>query len=333
MDLKTSYLGLELKNPLIVSASPLCQTLDNIRRMEESGAAAVVLHSLFEEQIMREEKELDKHLSQGTESFAESLTYFPAAGEFLYGPEAYLEHVRKAKKAVKIPVIASLNGRTVGSWMKYAKLIQQAGADALELNIYSVPSNSELTGPQVEDGVLDIVRAVKKTVTIPVAVKLSPFFSSLSSMARRLDGEGVDALVLFNRFYQPDIDLEEKEVVPRIHLSTAMDLRLPLRWVAILHGRVKAKLAATGGIHEASDALKAVLAGADAVQLCSTLYKNGLAHIGRVLKDMTDWMTKHEYASVGEMRGVLSLKKCPNAEAFERGVYVHAVKSDSSIMK
>ena len=271
MDLTTNYLGLKLRSPLVVSASPLSEDVDKIKRMEDAGAAAIVLYSLFEEQLRQDRLELNQHLQQGTESFAESLSYFPDAEEYRLGPEEYLKHVSAAKKATRIPIIASLNGSSTGGWTEYAKQIQKAGADALELNIYYIPTDMNLTGTEVELTYLEILKAVKAEVTIPVAVKLSPFFSNFANMAKRLDQAGADGLVLFNRFYQPDIELESLEVKPNILLSTPMAARLPLRWIALLHGRLQASLAATSGIHRASDALKMLMAGADVTMLCSTL--------------------------------------------------------------
>ena len=254
MDLTTHYLGLKLRSPLVISASPLSEDVDNIKRMEDAGASAVVLYSLFEEQLRQDRLELNQNLQQGTESFAESLTYFPDTEEYHLGPEEYLKHIADAKKATRIPIIASLNGSSVGGWTEYARQIQQAGADALELNIYYIPMDMDIPGGVVEDIYIDILRAVKANVTIPVAVKLSPFFSSFANMARRLDQAGANGLVLFNRFYQPDIELESLEVKPNILLSTPMAARLPMRWIALLYGRVKASLAASSGIHRGSDA-------------------------------------------------------------------------------
>jgi dihydroorotate dehydrogenase (fumarate) len=327
MDLTTTYLGLKLRNPLVLSASPLSEKLDNLKKAEAAGAAAVVLHSLFEEQIRSESAELDHHLEHGTESFAEALSYFPAASEYRLGPEDYLEHIAKAKAAVGIPVIASLNGAAVGGWTDYARKMEQAGADALELNIYYIPTDHDLTSVQVEQTYLDILRAVKSVVTVPVAVKLSPFFSSMANMACRLDAAGADGLVLFNRFYQPDINLETLEIEHSILLSTPQARRLPLRWVAILYGSVRADLAATSGIHNAGDAIKAIMAGAKVTMLCSVLYKQGFDQIRVILSDMARWMEEHEYESVTQMRGSLSQKNCPEPTAFERAQYMRAIST------
>ena len=325
MDLTTNYLGLKLRSPLVISASPLSEDVDNIRHMEDAGASAVVLYSLFEEQLRQDRLELNQNLQQGTESFAESLTYFPDAGEYHLGPEEYLKHIAAAKKATHIPIIASLNGSSVGGWTDYARQIQQAGADALELNIYYIPTDMDLGGDVVEDTYINILRAVKANVTIPVAVKLSPFFSNFANMAKRLDQAGANGLVLFNRFYQPDIELESLEVKPNILLSTPMAARLPLRWIALLYGRVKASLAATSGIHRGSDALKMLLAGADVTMLCSTLLRHGIPQIALIERDLKAWLEEHEYESVQQLKGSLSQKNCAEPAAFERAQYMKAL--------
>ena len=325
-DLSTTYLGLKLRSPLVVSASPLSRDLDGIRRLEEAGASAVVLYSLFEEQLRQEEVDLNYHLTAGTESFAESLTYFPQASEFHTGPEGYLKHIRKAKAAVKIPVIASLNGSTLGGWTKFAAEIERAGADAIECNVYYIPTDPTVSAAHIEQTYLDILQAVKAIVTIPVAIKLSPFFSNLSNMAYRLDEAGADALVLFNRFYQPDIDLEELEIRPNVLLSTPQALRLPLTWIGILHGRVKASLAATGGVHAAEDAVKLLMVGANVTMMCSSLMRHGIDHLRHVERELRDWMEAHEYESVAQMQGSMSQIKCSDPGAFERAQYMRAVK-------
>ncbi len=330
MDLKTSYLGMQLKNPIVPSASPLSHNVDSMKRLEDAGASAIVMYSLFEEQIAHEAEELDHYLAYGTESFAESLTYFPEAAEYNVGPDEYVDLVRKAKEALSIPVIGSLNGITSGGWIDYAKKIQEAGADALELNVYYIPTDPNLSGTDVEDRYLEVLHAVKRSVTIPVAIKLSPFFSSLAHLAHRLDLAGADGLVLFNRFYQPDIDLDELEVVPNVLLSTPHELRLPLRWVAILHGRVKASLAATTGIHTAEDVLKMTMAGADVTMMCSALLKHGPNHITEVLSTVRDWMVEHEYVSLEQMRGSMSQKSVADPSAFERANYMRALSSFST---
>ncbi|MGE5054933.1 MAG: dihydroorotate dehydrogenase-like protein [Acidobacteriota bacterium] len=326
MDLSTSYLGLNLATPLVASASPLSRDLDGVRRLEDAGASAVVLYSLFEEQLRQEEVDLDYHLHAGTESFAESITFFPQASEFHTGPEGYLKHIRKCKAAVKIPIIASLNGSTLGGWTKFAAEIEKAGADAIECNIYSIATDPMQSGADIEKMYLEIVQAVKATVTIPVAVKLSPFFSNLANMAQRLDQAGADALVLFNRFYQPDINLEELEIQPNVLLSTPQSLRLPLTWIGILFGRVKANLAATGGVHNAEDVVKLLMVGADVTMLCSSLMRHGINHVRHVQRELRDWMEEHEYESVRQMQGSMSQQKCPDPAAFERAQYMRAVK-------
>ena len=326
IDLSTTYLGLKLRTPLVASASPLSRDIDGIRRMEEAGASAIVLYSLFEEQLRLEEADLNYHLAVGTESFAESLTFFPQPNEFQTGPDGYLNLIRKAKASVKIPIIASLNGSTMGGWTKFATDIQRAGADAIECNIYSIPTDPQRPAHDIEQGYVDIVRAVKSAVTIPVAVKLSPFFSNFAYMAQRLDAAGVDGLVLFNRFYQPDVDLEELEIRPNVLLSTPQALRLPLTWIGILYGRVAASLAGTGGVHSAEDALKLLMVGADITMMCSSLMRHGINHLRHVERSLREWMDSHECESVAQIKGSMSQKKCPDPTAFERAQYMRAVK-------
>lgn len=327
MDLSTTYMGLELKNPLVPAAGPLTANIDSIRELEDSGAAAVVLHSLFEEQIAHEAEELAHLTTQGTESFAESLTYFPEAGDYRLGPDEYLEHIRKAKLAVDIPVIASLNGVTVGGWIDHAQKMEQAGADGLELNVYYIATDPTLHAPDVENRYVQILKAVKSHVKIPVAMKLSPFFSATAAMTKRLDEAGADALVLFNRFYQPDIDVDSLEVRPDLVLSTPHEMRLPLRWIAILCGHVKASLAATTGIASGRDVLKVVMAGADAAQVCSVLLRKGTGELGRMLHDIQTWMEEKEYESVRQMKGSMSQRACPDPAAFERANYMKTLNS------
>ena len=327
IDLSTTYLGLKLTSPLVVSASPLSRDVDGICRLEEAGASAVVLYSLFEEQLRQEEADLNYHLAAGTESFAESLTYFPQASEFHTGPDGYLNHIRKAKSSVKIPIIASLNGSTLGGWTKFAAEVQRAGADAIECNIYHIPTDPKITAADVEESYLEIVRAVKSTVTIPVAVKLSPFFSNFANMAQRFDEVGADGLVLFNRFYQPDLDLENLEVAPRLVLSTSHELRLPLRWVAILYGRLMADLAITTGVHTSEDVLKGLMAGAKVTMMASELLQNGVGRIKEVLSEIELWMDQHEYASVAQMIGSMSQQRCAEPAAFERANYLKILDS------
>ncbi len=325
-DLSTRYLGFKLNTPLVVSASPLSQELYGIRRLEDAGASAIVLYSLFEEQLRQEAQELEYHLSAGTESFAESLTYLPMRGEFHTGPEGYLNHIRKAKEAVAVPIIASLNGATLGGWTKYAKEIEEAGADAIECNIYSIPADMDVPGAEIEQRYVDILRAVKAAVRIPVAVKLGPFFSNMAHMAKQLENAGADGLVLFNRFYQPDIDLDELEIRPNVLLSTPQALRLPLTWIGILYGRIRLSLAATSGIHSAEDVIKLLLVGSDVTMLCSALLSKGVGHIREVERDLREWFDYHEYESVNQMQGSMAQLRCPDPGAFERAQYVRTVK-------
>ncbi len=325
MDLTTKYLGMKLRTPLVPSASPLSDGISNIRRMEDEGAAAVVLYSLFEEQLALEEDELQFQLTQGSESFAEALSYFPEPRDFSTGPEEYLNHIVRAKHAVDIPVIASLNGMSPGGWVEYATKIEEAGADALELNVYFVPTDTDLSGERVEQTYIDILKSVKSRVTIPVAIKIGPYFSNMAHMARKLDEAGADGLVLFNRFYQPDIDLASLEVRPNVLLSTPQALRLPLGWIAILHGRIRASMAATSGIHRAQDVLKMLMAGADVTMLCSVLIRKGVEEIRFIEREMRRWMEENEYESVEQMKGSMSQKKCADPAAFERAQYMRAV--------
>jgi dihydroorotate dehydrogenase (fumarate) len=326
IDLSTTYLGLKLRTPLVASASPLSQEIDSIRRLEDSGAAAVVLYSLFEEQLRQEELELEHRLNEGTHSFAEATTFFPQPEEFRLGPEGYLKHIDRAKKAVSIPVIASLNGSSPGGWTSYAKQIEAAGADALECNIYFLATDPELSSNDVEQRYIDIVAAVKSVVSIPVAVKIAPFFSNMANMAKRLDQAAADALVLFNRFYQPDINLEELEIQPNVLLSTPHALRLPLTWIGILYGRIRANLAATSGVHSHEDVIKLLMVGADVTMLCSTLLRNGIGHIRQIERGLVEWMREHEYSSVQQMKGSMSQIHCADPAAFERAQYMRAVK-------
>jgi dihydroorotate dehydrogenase (fumarate) len=329
IDLSTTYLGLNLKNPLVVSASPLCEDLDKIRLMEEAGASAVVLHSLFEEQINLESQVLDQYLSAGTESFAESLTYFPDMTSYNLGPEGYLEHIRKAKAAVSIPIIGSLNGVSTGGWIEYAKKIEEAGADALELNIFYISTDPQMTGDHVEKVYCELAANVKASVRIPVAVKLGLYFSSMPNMTWRLDQTGVDGLVLFNRFYQPDFDLEKLEVVPTLILSSSYELLIRLHWVAILYGHVRADLAVTGGVHTAEDVLKAMMAGARVTMMTSALLRYGIRHLTEVRADLLAWMEEHEYESIRQMQGSMSQQSVENPAAFVRANYMKVLSSYS----
>lgn len=328
MDLRTTYLGLNLKNPLVASASPLARELSNIRRMEDAGAAAVVLNSLFEEEINQESQALDRYLSEGTESYAEALTYFPEARSYrAIGPDAYLEHIFRAKQAVDIPIIASLNGVSSGGWIRYAKEMEGAGANALELNIYYLPTSIALSGAEVEQIYINLVRDVRASIDIPIAVKLSPYFSSTANMMYRLAEEGANGLVLFNRFYQPDLDLENLEVLPNLILSHSDEMRLPLRWIAILYGRVAADLALTTGVHSAQDALKAVAAGANVAMMTSEILLNGIGRFSEILAEMRLWLEKQEYRSIQELHGSLSQINVAAPAAFERANYIQIVKS------
>ncbi len=333
MNLSTTYLGLQLRSPLVVgAAAPLTEDIDNIKRMEDAGAAAVVLHSLFEEQLSLEQFELHHHLEYGTDSFAEALTYFPEPEDFHVGPEEYLNHIRQAKEMVNIPIIASLNGSTLGGWTDYARQVEQAGADALELNIYYVPTDFDLTAMQVESNYLNILRLVKSAVTIPVAIKLSPFFSNMANMSKQLTEAGADGLVLFNRFYQPDINIEALEVQPNVLLSTPQAMRLPMRWIAILYGRLKVDLAATSGIHKPEDVLKMLMAGANVTMLVSVLLRHGIEHIQVIEAGIRQWMEEYEYQSVKQMQGSMSQINCPDESAFERAQYMKAIQSYHPIL-
>ena len=327
MNLTTNYLGLLLKNPIVASSSPLSHTVDSIRRLEDAGAAAVVMYSLFEEQIGFDSYDIDYHLTQGIDSYAESISYFPDMQSYNIGPDEYMNLIRRAKEAVDIPIIGSLNGASVGGWIDYAALIEEAGADALELNIYYLPTNIEVSGLEVERLYLEILSAVRQAVTIPLAVKLSPFFSSTANMASRLADRGADGLVLFNRFYQPDFDLENLEVAPRLVLSNSDDLRLPLRWVAILYGRLSVDLAITSGIHSSHDVIKGLMAGAKVTMMASELLQKGVPRIGQVLNELVTWLKDHEYESVAQMIGAMSQQHCPEPAAFERANYMKMLQS------
>jgi dihydroorotate dehydrogenase (fumarate) len=326
VDLSTTYLGLRLPHPLMPGASPLVDSLDTVRRLEDAGAAAIVMHSLFEEQIVQEQLATIHHMEVHAESFAEAVSYFPRPGEFALGPEQYLAQISRIKKAVRLPVIASLNGTTAGGWVEYARRMEEAGADALELNVYYLATDPEEPAATVEQRTLDMLRAVKETVAVPVAVKLSPFFSSLAHFATELDVAGVDGLILFNRFYQPDIDIEALEVIPRLELSTSSELLLRLRWLAILADRVRCSLAVTGGVHDAADAVRAVMAGAHAVQMVSALLRRGPGYLRMVLDELRAWMGEHEYTSLEQMRGSMSLARSPDPAAFERANYIRVLQ-------
>ena len=326
MDLSTTYLGLSLKNPLVPSSSPLMRKVDNIKRMEDAGASAVVLHSLFEEEIRQASKTLDHYLNYGAESYWEALSYFPDV-ELRIGPDEYLDHIRKVKAAVGIPVIASLNGVSKGGWVNYAKKIQDAGADALELNMYYLAADPTQSSAAVEEMYLDLVREVRASVHIPIAIKMGHQFSAFANMAQQFDQAGANGLVIFNRFYEPDIDLDELEIVPDVKLSTPYDLRIRLRWVAILYGKVKADLALTGGVHTAADVLKAMMAGAKIAMMTSALLEHGTAYVKTVLNNLEHWMQEHEYESIQQMQGSMSYKSVAQPAAFERANYMRVLRS------
>jgi dihydroorotate dehydrogenase (fumarate) len=326
-NLSTTYLGLKLNSPIVVSAGPLCKDLGNIKKMEDAGAGAIVLHSLFEEQINIESNELDQYLSQGSEVGAEASNMFPDMGNYNMGPDAYLEHIRKAKAAVKVPVIASLNGMTNGGWIRYAKLMEEAGADALELNIYYLPTDPNVTGAQIEEMTCELVSNVNSTVRIPLAVKLSPFYSSIANVAKNLDKAGADALVLFNRFYQPDFDLEALEVVPTLMLSRSNEIKLRLHWAAILFGKINADIAITGGVHTAEDVVKSMMAGARVAMTTSALLENGIGYLKPLTADLTKWLEEHEYASIEQMQGSMSHKNVAHPSVFERANYMKVLSS------
>ncbi|MBI3913392.1 MAG: dihydroorotate dehydrogenase-like protein [Chloroflexi bacterium] len=326
-DLSTTYLGLQLKNPIVPSSSPLMQKVDNLKKMQDAGAAAVILHSLFEEQIEQESHALDHFLSATSEFNPEAQSYFPELGAYNRGPEGYLDHVRKAKAALAIPVIASLNGYSSGGWVDYARQIEQAGADALELNMYYIAAETDLDSAAVEEMYLDLVRDVTTEITIPVTVKLSHHFSAFANMAWRIQRAGARGLVLFNRFYQPDFDLENLEVVHGLDLSSSYELRLRLRWIAILYDRVSADLAVTGGVHTAEDVIKSVMAGASIAMTTSALLHHGIGHVATMLAEMRDWLEAHEYESVRQMRGSMSQRAVPHPAAFERANYARVLQS------
>jgi dihydroorotate dehydrogenase (fumarate) len=327
MDISTEYLGLKLSSPIVPSAGPLSQDIKNIKLMEDSGAGAVVIYSIFEEQIEQEELEFYRHTTDNNESNAEAQSYFPALNFFKTGPDEYLEHIHKVKSAVSIPVIASLNGKSLGGWIEYAKKIEQAGADALELNIYRLATDVSKSGSEIEQSYIDIVKEVKKSIKIPVAVKIGPFFSSIAWMASQLDKAGADGLVLFNRFYQPDIDLESLEVVPNVLLSTPNAMRLPLRWIAIIYNRIKADIAATSGISSEKDVIKMIMAGAKVTQMLSCLLKFGIGRIADVNKELKNWMELNEYESLDQMRGSMSYKNVADPSQFERANYMKELVS------
>jgi dihydroorotate dehydrogenase (fumarate) len=331
VDLSTTYLGLKLKNPLVASASPLSEKVENVKKLEEAGIAAVVMYSLFEEQIIHESLELDHFLFYGSESSAEIDSFYPQSGKYTLKADAYIESLKKIKQAVRIPVIGSLNGVSTGGWINYARIIEDAGADALELNIYFLPTNPSLTATQIEENYIALVRDVRKSIKIPLAVKLSPFFTSIPNFTKQLVDVGANGVVLFNRFYQPDLDLEALEVIPNLVLSTSDDLRLPLRWIAILFGQINADMALSSGIHTAEDVIKASMAGASVTMMASELLANGISRLPVILSEMEKWMIAHEYKSIQQMKGSLSQKSVKEPAAFERANYMKVLNSFKSL--
>ncbi|MFH1906742.1 MAG: dihydroorotate dehydrogenase-like protein [Chloroflexota bacterium] len=326
-DLTTTYLGLKLKNPLVASASPLSEKVETVCALEESGIAALVMYSLFEEQIIHESLELDHYLDYGTQSFAEALTYLPNIGRYSIGPESYLQHLRRVKKAVTIPVIGSLNGVSTGGWIDYARMIEDAGADALELNIYYLSFDPKISSAELEATYANLVSNVKAKINIPLAVKISPFFTGMANVCQRLVEAGADGLVLFNRFYQPDFDLEELEIVPNLSLSTSQELRMPLRWISLLYGRIQTDFALTTGIHTAEDVLKAMMAGANVAMMASELLEHGPGRAAEILNDVEHWMTDHEYESIQQMRGSMSAQAMHEPHALRRSNYIKVLNS------
>jgi dihydroorotate dehydrogenase (fumarate) len=331
VDLTTTYLGLKLKNPLVASASPLSEKVETVKKLEQAGIAAVVMYSLFEEQIIHESLELDHYLTQGSYSSSEAVTYLPEAGRYILSPEVYVETLKKLKQAVNIPIIASLNGVSTGGWIRYAKKMQDAGADAVELNIYYLPTDSSMNAAELEKAYINLVSDVRKSVKIPIAVKLSPFFTSIPNIARRLVEAGANGLVLFNRFFQPDLDIEELKVAPNLILSTSSELRLPLRWIAILYGHTQADLALTTGIHTAEDVVKAVMAGANVTMMASELLLKGIGRAAEIQAGLENWLKEHEYISIQQMRGSMSQKAVAEPAAFERANYMKVLSSFSFI--
>ncbi len=328
MDLSTTYLGMKLKNPVVCSASPLSRSVDNVKKMEDHGAAAVVMYSLFEEQIRHDKEELDHFLATTSGGFSEALSYFPEPESYYnLDAEGYLNQLRKLKESVSIPVIASLNGVSQGGWEKYAREMEKAGADAIELNIYYIAADSQIPPNEIEDMYVNDLTLVKNSVNIPVSIKIGPYFSSFSHLANRLDEAGADGLVLFNRFYQPDIDLENLEIVPNLIFSSPFDMRLPLRWIAILYSRIKANLAATGGIHRPEDAIKMIMVGADVTMIASVMFLHGINVISDIVNGMEKWMDAHEYSSIEQMKGSMSYKNVAHPAAYARANYMKTLHS------
>jgi dihydroorotate dehydrogenase (fumarate) len=331
MDLTTTYLGLKLKNPLVASASPLTEKVETAKKLEETGIAAIVMYSLFEEQIIHESMELDHYLDYGTDSYAEALTYLPNIGRYSLGPDKYIEHLKQVKRSVNIPVIGSLNGVSAGTWVEYAHKIEAAGADALELNIYYLPFETNLASADLEDTYVNFVSKVRSKINIPLAVKIGPYFTGMGNVCSKLVQAGADGLVLFNRFYQPDFDLEELETYPNLVLSTSQELRLPLRWIALLYGRVKTDFALTTGVHSAEDVLKAMMAGARVAMLASALLKHGPERVTEILADLEKWMTTHDYTSIQQMQGSMSEQSTHNPHALRRSNYMKVLNSYKSL--
>lgn len=329
IDVSTKYLGLKLKGPIVVSSTPLSESLENVHRMEEAGASAIVLTSLFEEQLALESRALDEDLSRGTESFAESLGYLPDLNDYRMTHEVYLDHLRRAKDAVKIPILASLNGATTGGWVRFAQESESAGADAIELNTYALATDRSQTSSELEAQLLELVESVCKAVKVPVAVKLSQSFTSLPHLTAKLEDAGTSAVVLFNRFYQPDFDIESLEVRPTLHFSTPSELLPRLHWAAILYGHLNIDIAITGGVHSAEDVIKCVMAGGSVAMMCSALHIHGIEHIGRVLADLQYWLEKREFSSLSETRGCLSRRSVPDVSPFDRGNYIKTLSSYS----
>jgi len=327
IDLSTEYLGIKLKNPLVASSSPLCEDIENIKQMEKNGIGAVVLHSIFEEQVLLQEKELNYALTENTERYAESLSYFPDVGDYHFAPEEYVKYLKMVKKAVNIPIIGSLNGISNSGWLRYSKKIEEAGADGLELNIYYIPTRADLSCQMVEETYLELVKELRKNIKIPLAIKLGPYFNSTAHFSEKLAEEGVDGLVLFNRFYQPDIDLVEMSVVPNLELSTSSTLRLRLRWIGILYNKIKTDLAVTGGIHTVDDILKSIMVGANVTMMTSVLLEKGITYIETLVKGTEEWLRRHNYQSIGEIRGILKEHKVKETDAFERANYMRVLHS------
>jgi len=330
MDLRTTYMGMELKHPIVASASPLSGTVANIKRLEDAGASAVVMFSLFEEQLRHESAALEHLMTFSAESSPEAQNYFPEVDDYTVGPDSYLDLLRRASEAVDIPIMGSLNGITNTGWIEYAQLMQQAGAKGIELNVYYIPADLTTDSREVEQRYIDIIKSVKAAVSVPVAVKLSPFFSAIGSMAKSLDDAGADALVLFNRFYQPDFDLEKLDVAPNLSLSTPEEIRLPLLWIAVLYGRLRASLGATRGVHTPVEVVKYLMAGADAVMTTSALLKNGIDYLTTLRDGLETWMEMHNYVSVAQMKGSMSQQNVADPTAFERANYIKTLESYKS---